>query len=284
VCLPASSLNLNALPLGSGKVSTSPQSGYEWVCQAPAGGQPVTTPPWVNASTHTWSLTRKRAVAGDVRWKKKFTKSHQGSFEVLVGNGLPARSGTFPVARSDPAHAWNPDPTSVKAHTVDVKLPYDPAKAASPHCISPVVGLADNGIPIDDGFDEDGNDAAALETQDICHGHPNQPNGYHYHSLSPCILSKKALTHTTQVGWALDGFGIYVEYNSRGQMLSTSDLDACHGRTSVVDWDGKMVRMYHYDATLDFPYLVGCYKGTPITSATGLQIGQGPDNGGPPGP
>ena len=275
VCMPASSLNLNALPLGSGKVSTSPQAGYEWVCQTPVGSQPVTTPPWVNTTAHTWSLTRKLAVEGDVKWKKKFSPSHQGSFEVLVGNGLPARSGTFPVARSDPAHEWNPDPTSVKAHSIDVRLPYSPVKASSPSCISPVVGVAVNGIPIDDGFDEDGNDAAAIETQDICHGHPNQPNGYHYHSLSPCLLSKKALTHTTQVGWALDGFGIYVEYNARGQLLTDSSLDACHGRTSVVPWHGKEVDMYHYDMTMEFPYTVGCFVGTavPASHATGIGYG-----------
>lgn len=104
-----------------------------------------------------------------------------------------------------------------------------PTKAASPQCVTPVVGLAANGIPIDDGFDEDGNDSAAVETQDICHGHPNVPNGYHYHSLSPCLLSKKSLTHTTQVGWALDRYGIYVEYNAKGQLLTDNDLDACHG-------------------------------------------------------
>jgi hypothetical protein len=32
--------------------------------------------------------------------------------------------------------------------------------------------------------------------------------------------------------------------------------------------------MYHYVATPDFPYLVGCYRGTPITSATGLHLGR----------
>jgi hypothetical protein len=43
-----------------------------------------------------------------------------------------------------------------------------------------------------------------------------------------------------------------------------------------------MIRMYHYDATLEFPCLLDCYEGTPITSATGLGIG-GPEkyNGGP---
>ncbi len=200
ICMPASSLNLNALPLGNGKVSSAPEQGYIWTCQAPAGGQPVTIPPWVDSTTHTWSLTRKVAVEGDVRWHKKFKASRQGTQEVLVGNGLPARSGHFPVSPSDPVHRYNPDPTAVTAHTVKVTLPYDPTKAASPQCVSPVVGLAADGIPIDDGFDEDGNDAAAIETQDICHGHPNGPNGYHFHSLSPCLLSKKSLTHTTQVG------------------------------------------------------------------------------------
>jgi hypothetical protein len=273
--MPASSLNLNALPLGSGKVSTSPEQGYIWTCQAPSGGQPVNIPPWINTSAQTWSLTRKVAVEGDVRWHKKFKASHQGAQEVLVGNGLPARSGRFPVSPSDPAHAYNPDLTAISPHTVDVKLPYNPVKASSPQCISPVVGVAANGIPIDDGFDEDGNDAAAIETQDICHGHPNVPNGYHYHSLSPCLLSKKALTHTTQVGWALDGFGIYVEYNSQGQLLTDSDLDACHGRTSVVKWHGKEVDIYHYDMTMEFPYTVGCFVGTPVPASDAVGIGYG---------
>jgi hypothetical protein len=31
--------------------------------------------------------------------------------------------------------------------------------------------------------------------------------------------------------------------------------------------------VFTYVASLDFPYLVGCYKGTPITQATGLGIG-----------
>src|ERR1700722_7718103 len=37
ICMPASSLNLNALPLGSGKESAAPEQGYIWTCQAPAG-------------------------------------------------------------------------------------------------------------------------------------------------------------------------------------------------------------------------------------------------------
>jgi len=34
--------------------------------------------------------------------------------------------------------------------------------------------------------------------------------------------------------------------------------------TSKVMWNGKETRIYHYDATLEYPYTVGCYHGTPI--------------------
>jgi hypothetical protein len=273
VCMPKSSLNLSALPLGTGKESTAPQKGEIWVCHVPSGGPPVRTPPWVNTTAKTWSLTGKVAAEGNVHWHKQFTASQHGSEEVLVGNGLPARSGTFPVARTDPAYAYNPDPGSITSHNVDVQVPYNPVVASSPQCLNGYVGVAVNGIPILDGFDADGNDATAVEVQDVCHGHPNPNAGYHYHSLSPCLLSKKALTHATQVGWAIDGFGIYVEYNAKGQLLTNAALDACHGRTSVVRWHGKNVSVYHYDMTMEFPYTVGCFRGTPSPPSKILGIG-----------
>lgn len=274
VCMPPASPSLSesALPLGSGRISSSAKQGYEFRCQAPGGGQPFTTPPWIDTTAKTWSATAKVAVAGNVHWHQHFTAHHSGSLEVLTGNGLPARSGVFPVAASDPAHAYNPDPTAISSHAINLSLPYSPTAAASPRCESGIVGIADNGIPILDGFDEDGNDAAAAEVQDVCHGHPNPNDGYHYHSLSPCLLSGKDLSQhkTVQVGWALDGFGIYVEY-SGGTLLTDADLDGCHGRTSVVPWHGKATSIYHYDMTLEFPYVVGCFQSSPVSpQGTGL--------------
>ena len=103
------------------------------------------------------------------------------------------------------------------------------------------------------------------------------------HGLSRCSKGSSFSKNTHLIGCALDGFGIY-RVQLQGQMLSTGDLDACHGRTSLINWEGKMARMHHDDATLDFPSLIGCYKGTPITSATGLAIGcpQGGGGAGPP--
>ncbi|HUJ66429.1 MAG TPA: hypothetical protein VLX59_12875 [Acidimicrobiales bacterium] len=97
VCMPASWLSLNALPLGTGKASTSPEQGYEFVCQAPNGNQPVV-------------LDQEGRRRGGVRWHKKFTKSHRGSQGVLVGNGLPPRSGTFPPVIQRPGPRLQPRP------------------------------------------------------------------------------------------------------------------------------------------------------------------------------
>jgi hypothetical protein len=73
-------------------------------------------------------------------------------------------------------------------------------------------------------------------------------------------------------GYALDGFGIYVERTAAGALPASAALDECHGRTSEVMWHGARTSIYHYVATADFPYLVACYRGTPISHATGLHI------------
>jgi len=64
----------------------------------------------------------------------------------------------------------------------------------------------------------------------------------------------------------VDGYGIYAERDPRGDLLTNASLDACHGRTSTVTWNGKKKKLYHYDATLEYPYTVGCFHGTPIST------------------
>ena len=281
--MPKSAIDQSAIPLGTGKASSTPRVGYLDRCGGrPNGGPTVNLPPWVGGST--WNATTKVAVSGDATWRSSFKALHVGTKEVLTGNGLPARSGTFPVAASDPAHAYNPDPDSISSHSISISIPYNPQVKSRPACESGTVGLTIDGIPLLDGFDAGGYDAAAVEVQDTCHGHPNAMVGYHYHSLSPCVLSAAAMTHTTLVGWALDGFGIYVEYNGKGQLVTDSDLDVCHGRTSAVPWHGKTVKIYHYDMTVEFPYTVGCYRGTAASFAgmtTGSRGGQSNQSSGP---
>ena len=133
------------------------------------------------------------------------------------------------------------------------------------------MGVSVLGVPIFSAFDAGGRDAVAWEVQDGCSGHPQQAGQYHFHSRSSCFTDDEGL-----FGYALDGFGIYTETDEDGQPLTTDDLDECHGRTSEVLWRGEPVEMYHYVATADFPYTVGCFAGTPITAATGLQLGPVP--------
>ncbi len=121
------------------------------------------------------------------------------------------------------------------------------------------------GVVLLNGFDAGGRDAGAWEVQDGCQGHPQSSGVYHYHTLSSCI---KNATVDTVIGYALDGFPITGPTIKQGNVLTTSDLDECHGITSTLKLDGKTVTTYHYVMTQDFPYSVSCFRGTPITPPT----------------
>jgi hypothetical protein len=284
----AAAVDPASLPLGDSRYTSSPKVGWVDSCQTqfPASGQGAqANGPWIGATT--WNETKKLAVRGSVHWSARFSATVVGSRRVLAGNGLPSSpTGVFPIASSDPAYAYDHNPNSIEAYTLKVSLPATPKLAASPTCVGGMIGVSALGVPIFSAFDALGRDAQAHEVQDACGGHPQISGEYHFHGLPACWRDAALSKQTGLIGWALDGFGIYVEYDAKGKLLSDAALDACHGRTSTVMWNGKRVRMYHYDATLDFPYLVGCFRGTPITSATGLAIGgaggQPPQPGGGP--
>ena len=105
---------------------------------------------------------------------------------------------------------------------------------------------------------------------------------YHHHDVPPCILTNAPNGKATLVGYALDGYGIYVVKDAHGNLPTNTSLDACHGTTSVVSWNGKPTLIYHYVATLEYPYTVGCYHGTPIS--TGARGGGAGPPSGPGGP
>ena len=69
---------------------------------------------------------------------------------------------------------------------------------------------------------------------------------------------------STVVGFARDGFPIVVERDAAGDLPTNADLDECHGRTSPVLLDGEVVTTYHYAATHEFPYFIGCFRGEPV--------------------
>ncbi|CDW88993.1 UNKNOWN [Stylonychia lemnae] len=157
--------------------------------------------------------------------------------------------------------------------------------------IQAIVGIALNGVPIHSGTSEFGVDAffpVAYRGRnkpneidfDQCLGNGELSNGYHYYSLSPCMIKaysrkqtspKECLdipacqsdklkfmrTEITQatgfapIGIALDGHVIFGPYNATGNLWQPCDVDACNGIT--VD------NNYIYVSTMFHPYTVGCW-------------------------
>ena len=150
---------------------------------------------------------------------------------------------------------------------------------------------------------------------DGCFGHTS-PQEYHNHALTVKCLTAAALAVAQPwtlaepsakdpspiIGWALDGFPVYGPNacldadckqvaTMKSGWVKTGDpttyawkaytytavpgdatvLDSCNGRIGP---DGT----YRYHATTGFPYIIGCYKGTPsaVTGGTGPGGGTGP--------
>jgi hypothetical protein len=278
-------VNPAAIPLGDGYRSTSPKVGYVDSCitSFPGGGGAQVVGPWINTAAKTWDSLTKVHVHGAVGWPAASYKvAVSGDKRVIRFNDLPIdhTTGIFPIRATDPAYQYDHNPNHIAAHHFDWKLPLHPKRARRASCTNGgPIGVLNDGVVFYNALDGEGRDAGAHEVLDACAGHPDQSDTYHHHDIPPCILDKVRNGHTTLVGYALDGFGIYVQKSANGTLPTNTQLDACHGTTSRVMWDGKLTRMYHYVATLEYPYTVGCYRGTPIRSGA---TGGGP--GGPPPP
>jgi hypothetical protein len=192
----------------------------------------------------------------------------------LSTNDLPTGqiTGTFPIASSDPAYAYDRNPNRISAQDFTWTVPADPSAAAAPSCLGlGPIGVSTDGVVFFNALDAGGRDAGAHEVQDACDGHPEMRGAYHYHTFSRCLATGASTRagSSTLVGYAFDGYGIYVERDAKGDLPTDADLDVCHGRTSSVVWDGRQQVMYHYDVTLEYPYTLGCYHGTPIRQPPG---------------
>lgn len=279
-------IDLHNLPLGDGHVSTSPVVGSVWSCQTnfTSNAGAFTDGPWIK-SDGTYDFTAKPSVSGTINWPSQFQIQLNGESRSILGNDLPNHpTGQFPIASSDAAYQYDRNPNTIKAQTVQINLSANPQLAAQPSCLpGGQIGVLISGAYFFNALDAPGRDAVAHELQDGCQGHPEQTGSYHYHNLSSCI-SDPGTGHSTLLGYALDGFGIYGYRGEDGHDLTNADLDACHGHTHAIEWDGKQVVLYHYHATHEYPYTIGCFMGTPVLSQRGPQ-GQGDggnNNGNPP--
>jgi hypothetical protein len=253
------------LPVGDNKYDkTTAKVGSVYVCSqyaqsfANTKGGAGTRGPWFTNNNTQYDINKKTHVNGSVKWENVLTTKVSGDTRTVTTNGLPSHvTGIFPIATSDPAYKYDRNPNLIKTQSLTYALPATPTYSSTPNCLGGEVGIMFTGVPIFNGFDAGGRDAGAWEVQDSCSGHPQVSGEYHYHTLSSCITD---MSVQKVIGYALDGFPITGPQVAKGNILTTSDLDECHGITSEIVVDGKTVTSYHYVMTQDFPYSASCFR------------------------
>jgi hypothetical protein len=253
------------LPVGDGRyVTDAPVRGSVFLCRAPqgGGGGAFTRGPWFVNDDTEYDVNKKVAVEGSVEWDGAFSMLVDAAADTrtITTNDLPRdhTTGVFPVQPDDPAYQYDRNPNSIAEQSLTYTLDATPEVQTSPTCMGNESGVMNTGIALFNAFDAGGRDAGAWEVQDGCDGHPQISHEYHYHTLSKCIAD---VSVSTVLGFALDGFPITGPNVAAGDVLTTDDLDECHGITSKVQLDGKSVTTYHYVMTQDFPYSVSCFRG-----------------------
>ncbi len=271
-----SAIDLTRLPMGDGKYSSTPKVGYVTSCETSfpsnAPGAQVNGS-WINGDG-TWNKSKKLAVLGEnYHPEATFSVAIVGVNRILKTNDLPQPSigytGNFPVSRDDPAYQIDRNPGSPQALDLTYTIPANPTVASSPTCTAlGAVGVLNDGVVLFNALDAGGRDAGAHEVLDSCAGHPAMTE-YHHHDLDTCLEDAQDATgHSVLMGYAFDGFGLFGNFGENGVALTNADLDECHGHTHEIEWDGKRVVMYHYHATAEFPYSIGCYRGTPTVAGS----------------
>jgi len=259
------------LPVGDDRyVTAKAKKGYVFACATYAqqlsgggGGGAQLPGPWFSDDLATYDIDEKATVSGSVSWPAENSVTTRSGKRIITTNDLPEHTtGTYPVSASDDAYEYDRNPNSISEQDITLVVTRKPTYGA-PQCMGGQVGVMTTGAELFNAFDAGGRDAGAWEVQDDCGGHPQMQGAYHYHTLSACI----GTTRTTKViGWALDGFPITGPKVSKGNILTTKDLDVCHGLTSKVRIGGRKVTTYHYVMTQDFPYSVSCFRATPVTT------------------
>lgn len=277
-----SAANAHTQQIGDGNLSTSPKQGYVYSCQTsfnPNAPGAQASGDWINEAKNTWDPDIKPIIDGSVMWPSEIFISLEGDQRVITGNGLPDHAtGTFPVSPSDDAYQYDRNPNSIQAQEILLKLDANPELATTPSCVPMgMIGFATSGAAIFNALDARGNDAPAYEIQDACNGHPERQGQYHYHDYSDCLVDTKSGPngHSDLVGYALDGFGLFGKFEATNVEVHSDDLDACHGHTSTIEWDGELKDMYHYHFSADYPYTLGCFMGDVSTQVSSTSSNDG---------
>ena len=234
--------------------------------------------PWLKDDDRV-VVSEIETVPGNVKMKSVFKITETKSTRTFTGNGIPNFPiGTFPIPQDSASYKWYAalpaegyaNAAEIPALPYDLKLtlPKNPKIAAKPSCFGELtIGIALVGAAwhAEVALDALGNayDPNAALPTDRCFGHPYATQ-YHVHGYSwKCMDKGKPGKPSPLVGYALDGFGIYGPRGADGKLVTNADLDECHGRVGEVMFNGKKQMMYHYVLNNEYPYSVGCFRGTP---------------------
>jgi len=281
VAFVSAQMNLTELPIG-GDISNAPEVGSVWSCAETFNGRGATGEgSWLNLSAGTFDFTAKAIVDGEVNWDGEFEAIILGENRIFTGNQVPTThtTGVFPIASTDDAYRYDRNPHTITELDFDLAVPANPTFSDTGACLNMgAIGIMRTGVVFFNSLDAEGRDAVAYESQDACDGHPESTGEYHYHNLSQCLEElDNEEGHSALMGYVFDGFGLYGHRGEDGEILTNADLDECHGHIHLIEWDGEMVEMYHYHATYEYPYTIGCYRGTPVVAE---QMGGQQQNGG----
>jgi len=262
--------NCTELRLGDDYLTLStPAKGYLYSCNdknpnAPGSRESKIT--WINWADNTWDFLKKLWLPqGEFSaGKGTYTETIDNDSRQITINSLPVdgKIGDWPMTDYPTLTAIDGNRGVPESRSSSFTYPITPSKASSPTCVSlGTIGVTKNGVAIYNAVDGRGEDAVAREIVDVFGGHPAMTD-YHYHFI-PERLDIEFLSdgHSGIVGYINDGFPLYGYKGEGGIEMSNDDLDLCHGHDH-----GSLG--YHYHATLEYPYTVGCYRGTNVDDSS----------------
>jgi len=214
---------------------------------------------------------RYGSCAGEYMYSEvSVTKNSADDTISFVANGIPDHetcADTYSAGETcytDPLTSW------FEEQDIDELIPLNPEREDSTTGLpGGAVGYAINGVQIFSAYSLECTDAVIDEAIgfDDCLGHPQEQGNYHYHATPICLDGYAEATANQErflVGVALDGFPIYLEFGDEtGEMIDNSVLDDCHG------YDPSDGNGYRYIVNDEFPYILGCYSGTPLSDVEG---------------
>jgi hypothetical protein len=269
---------------------SAPGKNKLWMCPRPGLAPSLTgsTTPWVSGTTI--DVSKIAFVPGSVTWQSEFNMTTTDTQRMLVGNGLPNHpTGEFPIPQDSAAYSYyaalpaqgydNAAEIPIAPYDLNVTIPRDPVPNDQPSCVLWIflgvvtqTGAAWHAEIAPDSQLKLHDPISALPLDD-CWGHPYNTQ-YHYHAYSwKCFPDQGDPTqHSPLFGYAIDGFGVYGPRGEGGKLLTNDDLDECHGHTHEIEWDGQKKVMYHYHVNNEYPYSIGCFRGTPAQLPKQLQL------------